>query len=160
VIIFVFIVCSTLLNRDGGNRLEEISKKIQSVIGKPFLAGMATVTEDGKPWTRYVMAVGSEDMSIRFSTFLNARKVGQIEKNPEVHLVCGVSDPMNWQQYLQIQGTAEVTTDESEKKAFWNDTIKAIFEGPEDPIYAVVIVKPYRIEVNTLGSFIPEIWEP
>jgi general stress protein 26 len=139
--------------------MEEIRKKIQGVIGRPFLAGLATVTEDGKPWTRYVMAMGAEDMRIRFSTFLNARKVGQIEKNPEVHMVCGVTDPNSWQHYLQIQGTAEVTTDEKERKAFWSDMLKDIFEGPDDPNYAIVIVKPYRIEVSTFGSLLPEIWE-
>ena len=40
------------------------------------------------------------------------------------------------------------------------DEIAKIFEGPDDPNYAIVIVRPYRIEVNTFGSFMPEIWEP
>ncbi len=32
----------------------------------PHLSNFATITEDGKPWTRYVMAVGAEDLTIRF----------------------------------------------------------------------------------------------
>ena len=140
--------------------MEEIRNKIMSVIGKPFLASLATLTGDGKPWVRYVYAVGSDDMTIRFSTFLNARKAGQIAENPEVHMTGGVIDPMNWTNYLQIQGKAELTTDQAEKDAFWNDEIAQIFDGPDDPKYAIVIVRPYRIEINSHGSFIPEIWEP
>jgi general stress protein 26 len=140
--------------------LEEIRKKIMGIIGNPFMAGLATLTEDGRPWVRYVYAVGADDMTIRFSTFLNSRKVGQIEKNPEVHMTCGVLDPQKWEHYLQIQGRAELTTDKAEKEAFWNDEIAKIFDGPDDPKYAIIIVKPYRIEVNSHGSFIPEIWEP
>jgi len=140
--------------------MEEIRNKILGVIGKPFLAGFATLTEDGKPWVRYVYAVGSDDMTIRFSTFINARKAAQIAANPEVHLTGGVSDPENWTHYLQIQGKAELSTDQAEKSAFWNDEIAQIFDGPEDPKYGVVIVKPYRIEINSHGSYIPEIWEP
>jgi len=140
--------------------VEEIRAKIMSVIGQPFLAGFATINDEGKPWVRYVYAVGSEDMTIRFSTFLKARKVSHIEKNPEVHLTGGAVDPMNWKHYVQIQGKAEITTDQAEKDAFWNDGIAQIFKGPDDPDYAVVIVRPYRIEVNSQGSFLPEIWEP
>jgi general stress protein 26 len=140
--------------------VEEIKGKIMSIIGKPFIASLATVTGDGKPWCRYVMGTGSDDMTIRFSTFANARKVKHIESNPEVHMNCGVLDPRSYEYYLQVQGTAEITTDKAERDAFWNDEIAKIFEGPDDPNYAIVIVKPYRIEVNTFGSFIPEIWEP
>ena len=140
--------------------MEEIRNKIMSVFRQPFVASLATVTEDGKPWSRYVMGVGSDDMTIRFSTFISSRKVKQIENNPEVHMNCGVLDPRKYDYYLQVQGRAEITTDKAEKDAFWNDEIAKIFEGPEDPNYAIVIVRPYRIEVNTFGSFMPEIWEP
>jgi general stress protein 26 len=139
--------------------LEELRNRIMNIIGRPFIASLATVTDDGRPWTRYVMGVGSEDMTIRFSTFLGARKVGQIEKNPEVHMTCGVLDPMNWEHYLQIEGRAEITTEKAEKDAFWNDQIAEIFDGPDDQNYAVVIVKPYRIELNSRGSYTPEVWE-
>ena len=140
--------------------MEEIRNKIMSIIGQPFVASLATVTEDGNPWSRYVMGIGSDDMTIRFSTFISARKVKQIESNPEVHMNCGVLDPRKYDYYIQVQGRAEISTDKAEKDAFWNDEIAKIFKGPEDPNYAIVIVRPYRIEINTFGSFIPEIWEP
>lgn len=139
--------------------MAELRTQILDIIGKPTLASMATVTDDGKPWTRYVMAIASEDMTIRVATFVGARKVAQIEKNPEVHLTCGVSDPMSDHHYVQIQGRAELTTDKAERHGFWNDMLKPIFDGPDDPKYGVLIIKPYRIEFNTMGSFTPEVWE-
>lgn len=139
--------------------MDEMRDIILGMIGRPFLCSMATVTEDGKPWTRYMMGVGSDDMTIRFSSFAGARKAAQIRNNPEVHITCGVSDPENWKHYLQIQGTARITTDESERTAFWSPMLAEIFSGPDDPNYAIVIVTAYRIELNTWGSMEPRVWE-
>ena len=140
--------------------MSELKDKICEVLQKPVLAGLATVTEDGKPWVRYVMAVTAEDLTIRFATFINARKVAQIKNNPEVHLNCGVNGPGDMKPYLQIQGKAELTTDEKERNAFWNPTLTQIFEGPDDPNYAVVIIRPYKIEYWAPGIFQPETWTP
>ncbi len=139
--------------------MEDLKKRILGVISTPHLAGFATVTEDAKPWVRYVVPVASEDMTIRFSTFISSRKVAQFKKNPEVHMVCGVTDMENWKNYMQIQGRAELVTDQGEKDAFWSEMLKEIFEGPQDPNYGVVIVKPYRIELYSPGKFEPEVWE-
>lgn len=139
--------------------MKELKQRILDFISKPHLAGLATTTEEGKPWVRYVMPVASPDMTLRFSTFLNARKVAHIRNNPEVHLVCGVNDTENWDHYIQIQGRAEVTTDLKEKKAFWNDQIAIFFDGPEDPKYAVVKVTPYRIEFYSKEKMEMEVWE-
>ena len=57
------------------------------------------------------------------------------------------------------QARAEVSTDEGERKAFWNDGLKAYFKGVDDPEYAIVIVKPYRIEYMAMGAMEPEVWE-
>ena len=139
--------------------MDALKRSILDVIEEPHLASFATVTEDGKPWVRYVMPKGSEDMTIRFATFSDSRKVKQIRKNPEVHLTCGVTDPTNAKTYLQVQGRAEFVTDEDERNAFWNKALQNYFSGPDDPKYGIVIVKPYRIEVNAMGKMQPEVWE-
>ena len=139
--------------------MSDLKERILDVIGKPHMAALATVTEDGKPWVRYVMPVAAPDMTIRFSTFLNARKVKHIEKNPVVHLVCGVTDPQNWENYVQIEGRADVTTDKGEKEAFWNDELAAYFKGPDDPAYAVVKVTPTRIEFYSKEKMEMEVLE-
>jgi general stress protein 26 len=138
--------------------MSDLKQRILDIITKPQLAVLATVTEDGKPWCRYVSPLGKDDMTIRFSTFISSRKVQQFIKNPEVHITCGITDPMAMAPYLQIQGRAELTTDKDERHGFWNDMLSRIFSGPDDPKYAIVIVRPYRIEYNTPGSFTPEVW--
>jgi hypothetical protein len=47
--------------------MSALKERILDVIGKPHMAGLATVTEDGRPWVRYVMPVSAPDMTIRFS---------------------------------------------------------------------------------------------
>jgi general stress protein 26 len=63
------------------------------------------------------------------------------------------------ESYLQIQGRAEILTDEETKKAVWNDHLKNIFSGPDDPNYCVCKITPYRIEYQGMGMVPPEVWE-
>jgi general stress protein 26 len=136
-----------------------LKERILDVVKGPCLAGLATTTKDGKPWVRYVTTQASDDLTFRFSSFSNARKIAQIESHPEVHLTCGITDPTNMTlPYLQIQGHAKFTTDREARHAFWNDRMRLLFKGPDDPNYCVVIVHAYRIEFCRVGME-PEVWE-
>jgi len=138
--------------------MPNLKDRIMDVVRAPFLAGLATTTRDGKPWVRYVMVEASDDLTFRCSSFVNARKVAQIESNPEVHLTCGISVPTDMGPYLQIQGCAEFRTDSEARHAFWSDRLNAVFQGPDDPNYGVVVVHAYRIELWHVGLE-PEFWE-
>jgi general stress protein 26 len=139
--------------------MSDLKERILKILQQPQLAGLATITPDGKPWVRYVMAVGSEDMTIRCATFVHARKVQQIQKNPEVHLTCGVTDPQHMAPYLQIQGRATLTTSKEARHAFWSDMLAAVFSGPDDPNYAILEIQPYYIEYLSPGDHEPEVWK-
>ena len=65
--------------------MSDIKKKVLDIISSPQLMSFATITEDGKPWVRYVIGMADDNLTIRFSTFVKSRKVAQIEKNQEVH---------------------------------------------------------------------------
>ena len=138
--------------------MPNLKQRILDVVKAPCLAGFATTTKDGKPWVRYVMAEASGDLTFRFSSFSNARKIAHIESNPEVHLTCGITGPTNMGPYLQIQGRAEFTTDREARHAFWSDRLRVLFAGPDDPRYGVVIVQAYRIELCHVGLE-SEVWE-
>lgn len=138
--------------------MSELKERIYAILKEPQLAGLATITEDGKPWVRYVMIMASEDLTTRCATFVTARKVGQIENNPEVHLTCGTTSPTEMVPYLQIQGRAQLNTTKEARHAFWTDMLSQIFEGPDDPKYGVLEVTPYRIEFCSPGSYEPEVW--
>ena len=141
--------------------MDPLKEKIQEIIGKgrPHLAVLATVTEEGKPWVRYVAPTADEILTLRFASFLNSRKVAQIRKNPEVHLTAGVTSLETAGDYLQIQGKAEIVADEAQRKAHWKEDLKRYFSDYDDPNYCVVVIKPYRIEYMNAGSMEPEIWE-
>ena len=139
--------------------MSDLKERILKILQQPQLAGLATVTQDGKPWVRYVMTVGSPDMTIRCATFISARKIKQIKKNPEVHLTCGVTDPRNMAPYLQIQGRATLNKSREARHGFWRDMLSSIFSGPDDPNYAVLEIRPYYIEHWTPGVHQPEVWQ-
>ena len=120
---------------------------------------LATINEEGNPWVRYIVGIPGEDLSIRFVTHLGTRKVAHIKRNPEVHFCCGAKTLESTENYLQIAGRAEISTDEQERRRLWNDNLKAYFSGPDDPNYCVVIVKPYRIELMGMSEMVPQVWE-
>ena len=138
--------------------MSDLKQRIRGIMQTPQLSGLATINEEGKPWVRYMMAVADDGLTIRCATFVGARKVEQIKANPEIHLTCGVTDPAKMAPYLQIQARAELTTEEAERHGFWSDMLAPIFEGPDDPNYGVLIMKPYRVEVCEPGSMEPEVW--
>ncbi len=140
--------------------MSELQEQIYQMFTTPQLASLATLTEDGKPWSRYVMTHADRDLTLRIATFVQANKVKQIRANPEVHLNCGVSSLESARQFLQIAGRAQVSTREDDRHAIWSDGLKSYFSGPDDPNMAVIIVKPYRIEHHSMQARQPRVWEP
>ena len=139
--------------------MSALKEKILEKMKEHTLASFATVTEEGKPWTRYVVVKADEDLNIWFATFLNSRKTLQIAKNPEVHLTLGVNDPQTAVSWLQVQGRAQLFDDAKTRNTIWYDMLGSIFTGPDDPNYVVCKVTPYRIEHYMMNMPKPEIWE-
>jgi len=138
--------------------MSDLKERILKILQPLQMSSLATITQDGKPWVRYVMTVGSADLTIRCATHVDARKVKQIKKNPEVHVTCGVTEPRNMGPYLQVQGRATLNTGKEARHGFWTDMLAGIFSGPDDPKYAVLEIKPYCIEYVAPGSHKPEVW--
>lgn len=139
--------------------MSDLKQKIFAKISQPTVWTLATITEDGKPWVRYVSPRADEDLTIWCATFIDARKVSQIRKNPEVHLTVGVTEPASADAYLQIQARAEILTDAASKNAAWNPGLENIFSGPDDSKYAVCKITPYRIEYQPMDPVPPEVWQ-
>ena len=139
--------------------MSDLKQRIFDAAGKIQLINFATITEDGKPWVRYVMGKADSDLVFRFCSRLESRKVAQIRKNPDVHISLGVTSLETAKNWLQVAGTAEVSTDKAERDSFWFDDLKNYFTGPDDPAYCIVIVKPYRIEFGTMESMTHEVWK-
>jgi len=93
------------------------------------------------------------------ATFAQSRKVGQIKKNPEVHITTGVTEIEGAESYMKIQGRAKILTDHETKNSVWFDHLANVFSGPDDPNYCVCKITLYRIEYQEMGMAEPEIWE-
>jgi len=139
--------------------MSDLKQNIFEAAKELQLINFATVTENGKPWVRYIMGKADSDLVFRFCTHLESRKISQIRKTPDVHISLGVTSLETAKNWLQVEGRAEISTAKSERDSFWFDDLKNYFSGPDDPSYCVVIIKPSRIEFGTMGNMVPEIWE-
>lgn len=140
--------------------MADVKDKIMAIFGKgPVLASLATVTADNKPWVRYVMLSAGPDFAFNFATALGSRKVAQIKANPAVHALAGVGDFTQASAWVQIEGQAEINTDQAVKDAHWSEALKAYFKGPTDPDYCVITLKPQRIEYWSMTSMEPQVWQ-
>ena len=140
--------------------MTELKEQILDLIQGPILMNISTITQDGKPWSRYVVGITMPDMTIMFSTGIGSRKVAQIKNNPEVHVHCGVSDLQTAKAYVQIQGKAEISTDDLIRKQMWSEDLSAYFSGADDPNFCVFMIKPYRIEYMTMSEMVLKVWHP
>lgn len=123
------------------------------------LFNFATITEDGRPWVRYVVGKVDKDLVFRFCTNMGTKKIREIRKNPNIHISLGAENLKTAKHWLQIEGTAEISVDKVERESFWFDELKNYFSGPDDSNYCIVIVRPSRIELGTMGSMTPEVWQ-
>lgn len=139
--------------------MNDLKQRIFDLAKEPQLLNLATITEDGKPWVRYMVGSADQDLAIRFCTSLCSDKIRHIRQNPNVHVSMGAKDIMTTKAWLQIEGLAEISTAKAERDAFWYDGLKAYFTGPDDPNYCVVIVKPSRIELASMEVMGAEVWQ-
>ena len=138
--------------------MTDLKKRIHEKLSRFPMVCLATASATGKPWVRYVMARPDDDLTLRIATSAGSRKVAQIRENPQVHVTCGVTDLPGAESYLQIEATAEVSTDPAQKRAFWDDRLLSYFSGPDDEKFAVITVRPHRIELMSMTAKM-EVWE-
>ena len=136
----------------------ELEKRLRAVFATRQVAALATVTGEGKPWVRYVTLRMAEDMSLHIVTGASTRKAAEIRACPYVHLTCGALKPPDDSVYLQIAGRAELSSDPEEKRSLWIDEYLRYFEGPDDPSFVVIRVRPEVIELMGPGSPTPSVW--
>lgn len=135
-----------------------LADKIWRILKEPRTAALATISESGLPWVRYVTIRAGHDFTLNFCTSLASRKAREIAANPGVHLACGNLQPPDDSAFLQIAGHAEIRGDGAAKLKYWQEGWERYFKGPEDPDYIIIFVRPSLIEYNGPGSIVPEVW--
>jgi general stress protein 26 len=138
--------------------MTELEEKIWKILDRPQTAALATISESGAPWVRYVTIRAAGDFTLNFCTARSTRKAREIAANPAVHLTCGSLQPPDGSAFLQIAGRAEIHSDAAIRLKYWQEGWRRYFKGADDPDYIMVFVHPSRIEYNAPGSAAPEIW--
>ncbi|MGO4889795.1 pyridoxamine 5'-phosphate oxidase family protein [Anaerobacillus sp. MEB173] len=117
----------------------DLKNKILQVIENNRLGVLSTIKGD-KPHARYMM-IFNEGLKLYTATSKETHKVEEIEKNYNVHIILGYQKEGD--TYVEVEATANVIDTEELKKKFWNDNLKPWLQGPEDPNYVILEIKPY-----------------
>lgn len=132
-------------------------EKALKILDKNMIGTMATVQQN-KPHSRY-MTFFNDDFTLYTATSKKTHKVDEAENNPYTHILLGYDGHGFGDAFLEIEGTVEVSDDESMKEKVWNKALKVWFSGPEDPDLIILKITPTSIRVmNTKGEE-PEVVE-
>ncbi|WP_068777571.1 pyridoxamine 5'-phosphate oxidase family protein [Paenibacillus sp. FJAT-26967] len=134
---------------------QELGKKIEAVLDQNEVCSFATV-DNGKPRVRY-MALFHEGLTIYLATNRKTDKVDELKDNPNVHILVGF-DGKPSKEILQIEAQATVSSNDSLREKVWRDDLKEWFDGPHDPNYVILEIKPIQIEYIQ-GYDDPQIWQ-
>jgi general stress protein 26 len=139
--------------------MNDLKQRIFDLAKNFQLINFATISEDEKPRVRYVIGKADPTLTLRFSTHLDSAKIRQLRNNRNVFITMGATS-MRSQTWLQIEGTAEISTTDADRQAFWFDELNAHFTGLDDPMYCIVIIKPSKIQLASMENATPEVWLP
>ena len=118
-------------------------KKVWELIKDIRVTQIVTHAENGKLAARPMSAVNKEfDGALWFFTKADSPKIAEIEQNKNVLLA--YSEPSK-QEYISIQGTAEILNDRAKIAELWSEFNRAWFpEGKDDPTIRLI-----RVEVTS-----------
>lgn len=132
----------------------QLKEKILKVIEESKIGVLSTV-ENNKPYSRY-MTFFHEELTFYTPTSAQTEKVDEIEKNSNVHILLGYDGEGIGDSYVEISGTSKINDTEELKKKLWNKSFEQWFEGPEDPNYVLLQIKPEAIRLMNNNGEPPE----
>lgn len=110
---------------------------------------VSTIGDDGAPQSSYVAFSESPDGKIAFGTFADARKFGNIQREPRVSIVVSDGDVS-----VQIEGMARIVTGDDEARIREQHLAKnpASKKYAFDPRQRFVVVTPTWLRYTNLGT--------
>ena len=106
-------------------------KSALKILEESYIGTMATVQQN-KPHTRY-MTFFNDEFTLYTATSKQTQKVDELEANPHTHILIGYEGEGFGDEFLEIEGTVTISSDEQLKEKMWNKHLKPWFSGPEDP---------------------------
>ncbi|MDM5357762.1 general stress protein 26 [Peribacillus sp. B2I2] len=123
----------------------QLKEKVLNII-RDHKIGVLSSVENNKPHSRY-MTFFNEELTLFTPTSANTEKIDEIEKNPNVHILIGYENEGLGDSYLEISGTSKINDSQEQKDKLWNESFKDWFDGPKDPNYLILEIKPESIRL-------------
>jgi general stress protein 26 len=123
----------------------QIKENVLNII-RDHKIGVLSSVENNKPHSRY-MTFFNDDLTLYTPTSGKTEKIDEIEKNPNVHILIGYDNEGLGDSYLEISGTSKINDSQELKDKLWNESFEKWFEGPKDPNYLILQIKPESIRL-------------
>ncbi|AYC30557.1 pyridoxamine 5'-phosphate oxidase family protein [Paenisporosarcina cavernae] len=136
---------------------EQMKKKILEVLERRQTGVLATVKQN-KPHSRY-MTFFHDELTFYTPTSIETHKAEEIEENPNIHALVGYEGEGYGDPYLEIEGTSTIQDDKELKEKFWSEQMSHYFEGPNDPNYVLLEIKPSLIRLMNSEEKEPQVLE-
>ncbi|MBW3491013.1 pyridoxamine 5'-phosphate oxidase family protein [Bacillus sp. FDAARGOS_1420] len=132
-----------------------LKEKIATIIQGQRTGILSTVRND-KPHGAFMMFF-HEDFVLYVATDRNSKKITDIEKNPNVHVLLGREGKKLDKDYIEVEGIASIEEDQTLKNKFWTNSLKRWLLGSEDPNYVLIKINPDTIYyIDSAGATEPE----
>jgi general stress protein 26 len=123
----------------------QIKEKVLNII-RDHKIGVLSSVENNKPHSRY-MTFFNDELTLYTPTSGKTEKIDEIEKNPNVHILIGYDNEGLGDSYLEISGTSKINDSQELKDKLWNESFEKWFQGPKDPNYLILQIKPESIRL-------------
>ena len=123
----------------------QLKEKVLNII-RDHKIGVLSSVENNKPHSRY-MTFFNDELTLYTPTSGKTEKIDEIEKNPNVHILIGYDNEGLGDSYLEISGTSKINESQELKDKLWNESFENWFEGPKDPNYLILQIKPESIRL-------------
>ena len=135
----------TKMNQETISRAEEIIRSKTGYIGGGMegYCALALIDEDGYPSASTISISKAE--GIKWLTFLSGLNSNKAKRISKCHRgsVC-----INSSQYnITLVGTLEILTDPDIKNEMWQEPLREIYSGPDDPEYCVIRFNTERYNI-------------
>ena len=132
----------------------ELKQSIEKIMDEHYTGTLATVVSN-KPFTRY-MTFFHKGLTLYTPTSIDTHKADEIDANPNVHVLLGYTGDGFNDTFIEFEGQAKIKEDAETKHSLWNDSLKAYFDGPDDPKLVFLELTPTNIRLMNKSGEPPQ----
>lgn len=124
---------------------QQLRQEVIKVLDESKVGTLSTV-QNNKPHSRY-MTFFHDNLTLYTPTSKETHKAEEINNNPNVHILLGYAGEGYGDAYVEVEGTAKLNETDEWKKELWNEHFAKWFEGPEDPNFVLLEIKPSLVRL-------------